>query len=276
MTQDILVTRSGHVVTAELNKPPANFFDEPLLAHLADVLDELGEDAQCRAVVLAATGKHFCAGADFSSRYGASSAGDSGDSGASGDSGDSGASGDGSTISAGLYRQAVRIFAATVPIVAAVQGAAIGGGLGLACAADFRVASPESRFSANFSKLGFHQGFGLTVSLPEIVGKQAATELLYTSVRLGGERAHAIGLVDRLVPADQIRPAAHAFAEEIAAAAPLAVASIRATMRAGLADRVEQALVHELAEQTRLRRTEDFAEGVAASQARREPLFHGR
>jgi 2-(1,2-epoxy-1,2-dihydrophenyl)acetyl-CoA isomerase len=256
MTQDILVTRSGHVVQAELNKPPANYFDESLLTQLGDLLEELGEDLQCRAVVLCAAGRHFCAGADFSSR--------------------SNSPGDGDSTAGSIYRQAVRIFAATVPIVAAVQGSAVGGGLGLACAADFRVASPETRFVANFSRLGFHQGFGLTVSLPEIVGGQMAKEMLYTGARVDGARAYAAGLADRLVSADELRGAAHALAEQIAGAAPLAVASIRATMRDGLADRVAEALEHELAEQTRLRRTEDFAEGIQASLSRRDPVFHGR
>jgi 2-(1,2-epoxy-1,2-dihydrophenyl)acetyl-CoA isomerase len=256
MTQDILVTRSGHVVQAELNKPPANYFDEPMLTALGDLLEELADDPQCRAVVLCAAGKHFCAGADFSSRTGV---------------GEDGGEGAGR-----IYRQAVRIFAANVPIVAAVQGSAVGGGLGLACAADFRVASPETRFVANFSRLGFHQGFGLTVSLPEIVGGQMAKEMLYTGARVDGARAYAAGLADRLVSADELRGAAHALAEQIAGAAPLAVASIRATMRDGLADRVAEALEHELAEQTRLRRTEDFAEGIQASLSRRDPVFHGR
>jgi len=256
MTQDILVTRSGHVVQAELNKPPANYFDEPMLTALGDLLEELADDPQCRAVVLCAAGKHFCAGADSSSRTGV---------------GEDGGEGAGR-----IYRQAVRIFAANVPIVAAVQGSAVGGGLGLACAADFRVASPETRFVANFSRLGFHQGFGLTVSLPEIVGGQLAKEMLYTGARIDGARAYAAGLADRLVPAEELRGAAHALAEQIAAAAPLAVASIRATMRNGLAERVADALEHELAEQTRLRRTEDFAEGIQASLNRRDPVFHGR
>jgi len=256
MTQDILVTRSGHVVQAELNKPPANYFDEPMLTALGYLLEELADDPQCRAVVLCAAGKHFCAGADFSSRTGV---------------GEDGGEGAGR-----IYRQAVRIFAANVPIVAAVQGSAVGGGLGLACAADFRVASPETRFVANFSRLGFHQGFGLTVSLPEIVGGQLAKEMLYTGARIDGARAYAAGLADRLVPAEELRGAAHTLAEQIAAAAPLAVASIRATMRNGLADRVAVAREHELAEQTRLRRTEDFAEGIQASLNRRDPVFHGR
>src|SRR5205807_9803801 len=103
------------------------------------------------------------------------------------------------------YEQAVRLVGARKPVVAAVQGAAVGGGLGVALSADFRVASPESRFSANFARLGIHHGFGLTVTLPLVVGHQRAIELPYTGVRLPGEQAHAIGLCDRLVASDRLR-----------------------------------------------------------------------
>jgi 2-(1,2-epoxy-1,2-dihydrophenyl)acetyl-CoA isomerase len=253
--KDIIISRDGHVVTAELNRPPANFFDETLLSGLADILEELSDDPQCRAVVLCSAGKHFCAGADFSGRAAGEGVGDS---------------------PGRVYEQAVRLFTSDVPMVAAVQGAAVGGGLGLACAADFRVASPQTRFVANFSKLGFHHGFGLTVTLPEIVGRQPALEMLYTSVRVDGERARAIGLADRLVPADQLRSAARELAQRIADAAPLAVRSIRRTMRAGLADRVAAATEHERVEQQRLSHTEDWAEGIQASLQRRPPVFHAR
>ena len=161
-------------------------------------------------------------------------------------------------------------------MVAAVQGAAIGGGLGLAMAADFRVASPEARFSANFARLGFHHGFGLTVTLPAAVGQQRALELLYTGRRVAGEEALQMGLCDRLAPAGDLRARAHALAAEIAASAPLAVRSIRETMRGDLAGRVRAALVRERAEQERLNRTEDFREGVRATAERREAHFTGR
>ena len=253
--KDIIVTRDGHVVNAELNRPPANHFDETMLSALADILEELSDDPQCRAVVLCSAGKHFCAGADFSGRAAGQGVGDA---------------------PGRVYQQAVRLFESDVPMVAAVQGSAVGGGLGLACAADFRVASPETRFVANFSKLGFHHGFGLSVTLPEIVGRQPALEMLYTSVRVDGERARAMGLADRLVPADHLRSAAHELAQQIADAAPLAVRSIRRTMRAGLADRVAAATEHERVEQQRLSQTEDWAEGIQASRERRAPVFRAR
>jgi enoyl-CoA hydratase/carnithine racemase len=175
-----------------------------------------------------------------------------------------------------LYAEAVRLFEAETPIVAAVQGAAIGGGLGLALMADFRVACPEARFAANFARLGFHHGFGLTVTLPALVGQQAALNMLLTGRRVKGEEAVALGLCDELVPLAEVRPAATALAHEIAVSAPLAVRSIRQTMRAGLAERVRLATDHEMVEQEWLRKTDDFVEGVGATADRREPNFEGR
>jgi len=141
---------------------------------------------------------------------------------------------------------------------------------------DFRVACPETRFCANFTRLGFHPGFGLTETLPAVVGKANAAMMFYTSRRVTGEEAHRMGLADVLVPQDQVRAAAHKLAAEIADNAPLGVVATRATMRAGLADRVKAATEHELEEQSRLRRTDDFKEGVKAMAERRVPNFAGR
>jgi 2-(1,2-epoxy-1,2-dihydrophenyl)acetyl-CoA isomerase len=241
------------VATVELRRPPNNFFDVDLIRSLADAYDALDAEPGCRAIVLAAAGKHFCAGADFSS----SSRG-------------TGAAGD-------LYAEAARLFEAATPVVAAVQGAAVGGGLGLACSADFRVGAPETRLTANFSRLGFHHGFGLTVTLPPLVGQQRANELLYTGRRIDGATGAELGLLDRLAPSPEaIRSVAQELAAEIAAAAPLAVRSIRSTMRAGLSERVRAATSREDAEQARLRETADFREGIRASGERREPRFEGR
>lgn len=245
-----------HVATIELCRPPNNFFSMAVIGGIADVLSDLDADPRCRAAVLRSQGKHFCAGADFSSQ----------------------SDGDGQTAgytTEELYAAAVRIFRAQTPMVAAVQGAAIGGGLGLALAADFRLAAPEARFSANFARLGFHQGFGLSVTLPRLVGPQAAAELLYTGRRVNGEEAVGLGLADRLVSLDDLAEEAHAMAREIAISAPLAIRSIRSTLRGDLADRVEAATIHEAAEQQRLRATADFAEGTRAMAERREPRFTG-
>ena len=96
--------------------------------------------------------------------------------------------------------------------MAAVQGAAVGGGLGLSLAADFRVASPETRFTCNFAKLGFHQGFGISTTLPAVVGQQARLELMYTAVDVHGAEALPSGSPIGCVAADELRSEAHTFA----------------------------------------------------------------
>lgn len=237
-----------HVTLVEFSRPPHNYFDGALIGAIADAYEQLERDAACRAIVLCSDGKNFCAGANFAGR--------------------NPAEGD-------LYEQAVRLFAAGLPVVAAVQGAAIGGGLGVALSADFRVASPDSRFSANFARLGIHHGFGITVTLPPVVGAQRALELLYTGARLRGEEAHRIGLCDRLVATDRIREEAVSLAAEIAASAPLAVRSIRETMRGHLADRIREATAREAAAQADQFETSDFREGVTAAAERRTPRFSG-
>jgi enoyl-CoA hydratase/carnithine racemase len=247
----ITVDLDDHVAFVEMHRPPHNYFDVDVLTRLADTLEELGDDTECRAIVFCTEGKNFCAGADLS----------------------------GSDLidhTTRLYAQAARIAGTVVPTVAAVQGAAVGGGLGLALATDFRVATPDTRFSCNFARLGFHHGFGLTVTLPATVGQQRALELMYIGGNVKGDEALAIGLVDRLAPAEQLRDAAHAFATEIALSAPLAVRAIRQTMRGDLAERIRVATEREAAEQRILRGTEDFTEGVKAMAERRPPNFTGR
>ena len=244
------------VAEVEIHRPPANYFDVDLIRALADAYVRIDDDTAVRAVVLCSEGKHFCAGADLT--------------------GTSSAQRNDGTTTKTLYQEAVRLFSAATPVVAAVQGAAIGGGLGLACSADFRVGCPEARFAANFAQLGFHQGFGLSVTLPSIVGQQAALDMLYTGRRVSGEEARQMGLADRLVPVASVRAAAREMAAQIAGSAPLALRSIRQTMRGHLAEAVAKATEREDAEQTRLRATEDFAEGIRATAERRPPSFRGR
>jgi enoyl-CoA hydratase/carnithine racemase len=259
---DIGVEKRGHVALVEIRRPPNNFFDIPLIKDIASAFESFDEDGNIRAVVLAAQGKAFCAGANF---------------------------GDGSALDAQgrrrdepgpgvapLYIEGNRLFRTKKPIIAAVHGAAVGGGLGLAMVADFRVTCPEARFCANFTRLGFHPGFGLTVTLPAVIGDTKAALMFYTSRRMSGEEAYAMGLADVLVPQDEVRGAAIKLATEIGENSPLGLIATRMTMRNGIADRVREATDPELEEQTRLRTTEDFKEGVNAVSERRMPNFKGR
>lgn len=252
----LTLSTTGHVATAVIDRPPNNHVSVDLMRDLADALEAADHDENIRAVVLASAGKPFCAGADLVSSDGIGGSGMNG-------------------INA-LYDEAVRLFSVETPIIAAVQGAAVGAGLGLALVADFRVAAPEARFSANFVKLGFHPGFGLTHTLPRLIGEQRAALMFLTGRRVKAEEALAWGLVDEVVPLAELLPAAQALAAEIAENAPLAVVATRKTLRGDLATAVRAQTHHEHAEQTILRATSDFAEGVRAVQERRPGVFTGR
>lgn len=256
MKESIDIEIRGHVALLTFSNAPINFATVSLLRLIADALARLDQEPEVRAIVLASAGKVFCAGADLVSPngFGASSADPLRE----------------------FYDQAIRIYACRKPIIAAVQGAAIGAGLGLAVAADFRIAAPEAKFSANFTKLGFHPGFGLTHTLPRLIGVQHASRMFLTAERYGAEECAAWGLIDKIVGADQLQISALAFANEIAVNAPLALLSTRATLRGNLVEDVTARLKHEHQQQLLLQPTEDFAEGVKASAERRPGNFKGR
>ena len=255
--EEVTVDVRDFVATVEIHRAPHNFFDFNLIRALASAYEALDEDDDCRAIVLCSEGKSFCAGANFAAR-------------------DSQPSGEQRDQSGQLYIEAVRMFRTGKPVVAAVQGAAVGGGLGLAMSADFRVTCEEGRFAANFARLGFHHGFGLTVTLPRAIGVLATEMMFYTGRRVKGAEAVDMGMADKLVPLAEVRSAAWDLAREFAISAPRAVQEIRKTMRGDLADRVRAATDHELAVQSELRDGEDFKEGVRAMSERRQPNFTGR
>ncbi len=239
-----------------LNRPPHNYFDEALIRGIAESCDSFRAEASCRAIVLASRGKAFCAGGLFSAEA----------------SRPTERTGDVSQ----LYEYARRVYACPIPIVAAIQGPATGGGFGLALVADFRVACPEARFWANFVKLGVHPGFGISHTLPALIGGQKAARLLLTGRRLGGEEAFQWGIVDELVSREELDDAAQRFAEEIAANAPLALVSVKETLRMGGVLAFGEIVKREWLEQRRLFGTEDHREGVRAVSERRGAVFRGR
>ncbi len=250
---EIGVTLDNYVAVIEMQRPPHNYFDYDLIESIAAACEDLGADNNCRAIVLCAQGKNFCAGGNFTQPVKESK-----------------------PRRGHLYQEAVRLFRTPKPIIGAIQGAAVGGGLGLALVPDLRVACPEARFSANFTRLGFHPGFGLTVTLPEVIGKSRTQLMFYTSRRIKAEEALEWGLVDILVPMDELREKAVSLATEIAECSPISILETRKTMRGDLADRVKAATDHELAIQDRLRVTDDFKEGVRAMTERRVPVWKGR
>jgi enoyl-CoA hydratase/carnithine racemase len=254
-TAGLRIALDGGVAVIEMDKPPHNFLDMDVLKNLAGTLEALDEDDSCRAVVLGSTGRSFCAGADLVSP---------------------GEPGPVIRDWAGaIYREGLRLFATSKPIVGAIAGAAVGGGLGVALAPDIRVTCAEAYFSANFCRLGLHPGFGVTFTLPRLIGPSRAAGMFFTGRRVGGEEAVKIGLADVLAGAGEVTDRAVDLARKIAASAPLAVASTRRTLNRDLVEAVRAAMDRELTEQTWLSQTADFREGVAAGAQKRKPSFIG-
>ena len=254
---DIVVTYlEGHVAQCEIKRPPNNFFDHQLIMDLADCFEAIDEDSNVRAIVLCSDGKHFCAGANFGSS-------------------DRAAELEKRTESNRnpLYDEAVRLFHCKKPVVAAVQGAAVGGGFGLALMADFRIVCPATRMTANFVKLGFTPGFGLTHTLERIVGAQKANLMFLTGRRINGETALEWGLGDVYTDTDNVRSSAIELAKEIAENAPLALLSLRGQMRPNLANTVNDVTDIESREQKWLQQTNDHKEGIKAVAEKRPGVF---
>jgi enoyl-CoA hydratase/carnithine racemase len=258
----IRVSLAAPVAVVELARGPNNLLGVRMLTELADAFEDLASDSACRAIVLCAEGKHFCAGMNLA----AEEAGTTDRAAEPRRPPEAGSP---------VYAQAIRLFSALLPVVAAIQGAAVGGGLGLALVADFRVVARDARLAANFTRLGLHHGFGLTETLPRLVGAQRAARMLYTGAEMSGTRAAEIGLCDEAVPASELRACAQALAAAIAAPAPLAVRSVRATLRRELLAALPAAMDREHAEQVRLSRTRDAREGIKAARERRPPVFSG-
>lgn len=256
MTDAVRVDRDGQVMTVTFSRPPSNFADLGLIRDIGAAFDRADADRDVRAILLRSEGRVFCAGADLARDNPVAD----------------GVPAEGRNP---FYVAAARLFGVAKPVVAAVQGAAVGAGLGLALVADFRVAGPDAKFAANFVSLGLHPGFGVSAVLERVVGRQRAALMLLTGRRIRAGEAAAWGLADVLAPADGVDDAAVALARELATGAPLAVRATRATIRGDLRALVERQTDHELAEQARLLGTRDFAEGVRAVAERRPGRFTG-
>ena len=260
MAEGLRTEVHGNVGVVIMDRPPHNFLNFRQIHDIADALEEMQNDMSIRCAVLAADGRSFCAGADF--------AGD----GVGG--GDDEVVGGAATLA--LYQGSGRLFDVTLPIVGAIQGPAVGGGLGLAMVPDIRITCPDARFSANFASLGIHQGFGMSVTLPQLLGPSRAAQVLYSAKRYKGEEAVATGLADECVPNEQVRERTLEVATEIAANAPLALRAIKSTLRLGLGDRVREITQREAQLQAQLSASDDAKEGIAAVGERRAGNFKGK
>ena len=263
--RDLLYGVSDNVATITLNRPERlNAISGGMLRSFSEAFREADHDRNVRAIILTGAGKGFCSGLDLKEQ--GANANDNSVNGAGGlpakfDLADS---------------PPVVLHQTDKPVICALNGAAAGYGLDLALGCDIRIASEHAKLAAVFTKRGVLPESGGTWLLPRLIGWSKAAELAFTGRILNAQQSLELGLVSKVVPAEQLMAEAQALAAEIAANAPLAVQATKRMMRLSLDETFEANVHHVYLQLLPLFGSKDFAEGVKAFIERREPVFEGR
>jgi enoyl-CoA hydratase len=255
----VLLEKMDKIAQITLNRPQnRNSMDGEVMPAFLDVVNRVKEERDLRCVIITGTGKSFCAGADFKNSPQDSSENLPHE------------------ILMEVYEPFLRIGEIRVPTLAALNGHAIGGGFGLALICDIRVANKDSKYGANFARLGLHSGMAVSYMLPRLVGLPRANELLFTGRLINGETAEKIGLANYAVDADDVLEKTWELAREIASCAPAAVRMMKRSVYRGIDWDPRSAAEIEAHCQSRSLETEDAKEGISALLEKRDPNFQGR
>lgn len=262
VTSSILTSVEGGVGTITLNRPERlNAFDVEMLRDLVDAVRGFAEDDAVRAIVLTGNGRGFCAGADLDRLTGPDGQLDE-------------------AAAMALVRtgsEAVQLLhRAPKPVLAAVNGPAAGGGVGLALACDLRIAGERASMGLVFHRLGFHPDLGTSWFVPRLTGSAAALELLWTPKMLPAHRCLELGLVNRVVLDDVLAHEVTAWSGRLAALPPIAARLAKRAVREAESTTLAESLIIEARHCRECFRSADAAEGLAAFRANRIPDFHGR
>ncbi len=255
-----LAESEGGICEITLNRPEvSNAFNTEMAREILAVFDRLNaEPGRARVVLITGAGESaFCAGGDLKQRLGMTDA-------------------EWQAQHLVFERMVRAILLAPMPLIAAVNGAAYGGGLELTLLADFAYAAEHARFALTEVTLGIMPGAGGTQTLPRAVGMRRAKEILFTGRPFTAAEAFAWGVVNRVCPGSELLKEARATARAIAANAPLAVRQIKQSVNVGAAMDLGAALMLEIEAYNRLVPTEDRREGVRAFNEKRRPSFIGR
>ncbi len=262
MSDTVLLERTGAVAVITLNRPEAmNALTAPMKRALLTAVADVRDDNAVRALVVTGAGRAFCVGQDLREHAGLLASGDPAPFG---------------TVRE-HYNPLVRLLTGLgKPTVAAINGAAAGAGLGLACALDLRIGAAGSRYTTAFAGMGLSADSGLSWSLPRLVGTGRATALLLLAEPITAEQALEMGLLSAAVPPEQVLPAAVELATRLAAGPTAAYACLKEAIAHGAAATLEQALVKEDELQTRAGATADHANAVRSFLAKQAAVFEGR
>jgi 2-(1,2-epoxy-1,2-dihydrophenyl)acetyl-CoA isomerase len=263
MADQILLAEAGGIATLVLNRPDKlNAFADEMREAFVEAIDAVAASATARALVITGAGRAFCAGGDvaFMARLKQEGRAFEGGLGPLVDTGRTGIA---------------KLWALPIPTIAAVNGAAAGGGANLALACDLRVASDRASFGQSFVKIGLHPDWGGTYFLPRLVGVAKALELSWLGDQVDAAEALRIGMVERVVAHDRLIDETRALAVRLAAAPRGVVRAIKRTMRAGMLRGLDACLADEYETQGACWDDPDSTEGVRAFVERRAPVFGG-
>ncbi len=262
MSDTVLLDVTGAVATITLNRPEGmNALTLEAKTALLTVLQAVAADEAVRAVVLTGTGRAFCVGQDLREHAALIAAGDPAPL---------------STVREHYNPVVTLIAAMPKPVIAAINGTAAGAGLGLACACDFRIGAAGSRFTTAFAGIGLTADSGLSWTLPRLVGSGRAAALLLLAEPFTTEQALEMGMLNAVVPAEQVLAAATELAVRLAAGPTAAYACIKSSLSAGATSSLVEALAKEDELQTRAGATADHAAAVESFLAKQPPVFAGR
>jgi enoyl-CoA hydratase/carnithine racemase len=258
MSEAVRYHTNGAVGVITLDRPEnRNSMTPELLDAFAAASARARADATIRALIVTGTGGCFSSGADFKSTI-------------QRDTGEAP-----HERSYAMYVPFLSLLDIEVPVIGALNGHAVGGGFGLALVCDIRIGALGAKYGANFVTLGLAPGMAISYLLPRLIGVAHANELLLTGRRVDGSEAERLGILNRAVPAEEVRPAAFELARTIAANAPIAVRYTKAAIRRGLALTVREAAREEAVAQAETVASNDCKEGIAALLEKRTPVFTG-
>ena len=271
--KSLILEKEGHIATITLNRPEAgNALDFRLMVEFDDVLKVVANDSDVRAVIITGAGGKFCTGIDLGIFTDAEGLVER-----QGGEPDVTADPDDETYGKGtVVGSVIRIRNMGKPVIAAINGITVGAGFSMALGCDIRIASENARFSMVFVKRGIAPDTGGSFTLPRLIGPAKACEMIFTGDNVDAAEAERIGLVNMVVPHDELMKTAKEMAARIANHPPLAVSMAKADLYRAMseADLVEQ-MKREVATQDVLMNTEDFQEAAIAFMEKREPRFKG-
>jgi len=259
-TDELLVDLSDHILTITLNRPDRlNAISGPMLSALSSTLQKANIDPEVRVVILTGAGRGFCSGLDLKDQMQGNGVGSRG------------------YQLFDLHNSPPLVInRMDKPMIAALNGAAAGYGMDMALGCDIRIASEHAKLGAVFAKRGVLPESGGCWYLPRLIGWARAAEVAFLGDVLDAQRSLELGLVNRVVPHDQLMPETMKIARQIANNAPLSVQATKRMMRLGMEETFEAAVDHIFLQLLPLFQSEDFKEGLAAFAERREPNFKGR